>query len=654
MDTVQTAKLGMQFRKANVKAKTFDKEKRTVEVVFSKGTRIKRRGWFTDDYYEELALKPENVRLDRLNNGAPFLNNHSSWALSDALGVIESAEVDGKQGTAKIRFSEREDIQDTIRDIENGIIQNVSVGYVVHAFEEKEAKDGLKIYRATDWEPYEVSAVLMPADAKAKIRSEELENVCTKIYKRTLEEKGGETMAEPKKTDKGTDPIVDPKELEKQKQERDAMKENEIKKEAVKAEKERQAGIRHAVDAVGLEAAFATDLIDKDVVLDEARKQIIDKAAEIDKTKETIQVINEPNKAEHRKDGMTNALLHRVNPRITELSDHGKQYRHMNLMEMARETLEANGIDTRGWSKPKLAKQALLSRSYHSISDFPEILADAINKTLRKAYDEAPQTFMPFTEQVQVADFKQISRTALGDAPSLLELEENAEIKRGSIGEEAEKYNVKDYARMIGISRKIIINDDLNAFSKLPMKFGRAARDLESDLAWAIIVDNAAMADGVALFHADHGNLAGSGAVPSDTTLSAGRQAMRDQVGINGAILNLWPFYIAGPTSLETTIEKLLTSIQPNESGKVNAFAPGGNTPLQGIIEPRLAGNVWYLFTELAKTDMVEMAFLEGQGMAPVIDTKEGWDILGLEMRVLHTVGAKALDHRGMYKNPGA
>ena len=451
------------------------------------------------------------------------------------------------------------------------------------------------------------------------------------------------------------EPVADPNgNGGKPNEERDKMKENEIRKQAVKAEKERQAGIRHAVRAAGLEDAFANELIEKDVELDAARAQVIDKLAEVDKTQPTVQVINEPNKPELRKEGMTNALLHRVNPKIHTLTDQGKEYRHMSLIDMAREALESIGVKTRGMSKPEIAQHALLMRSYHAASDFPEILADAVNKTLRASYDEAPATFMPFTRSTQVADFKEISRTSLGDAPALEELGENSEIKRGSIGEEAEKYYVKDYAKMIGISRKVIINDDLNAFGRLPEKFGRAARDLESNLAWGVITANAAMADGTALFHADHGNLAGAGAVPSDTTLAAGRQAMRDQLGINGAILNIWPFYIAVPTSLETTVEKLLTQIQPNQASAVNPFAPGGRTPLQAIVEPRLTGGAWYLFTELSKTDMLEMAFLEGQGMAPQIDSKEGWDILGLEIRVLHTVGVKAIDWRGMYKNPGA
>ena len=37
--------------------------------------------------------------------------------------------------------------------------------------------------------------------------------------------------------------------------------------------------------------------------------------------------------------------------------------------------------------------------------------------------------------------------------------------------------------------------------------FGRSARTLESDLAWAQITSNPTMGDGVALFHATHGNL---------------------------------------------------------------------------------------------------------------------------------------------------
>jgi hypothetical protein len=54
--------------------------------------------------------------------------------------------------------------------VRDGILRNISVGYMVHAYQE--IKDGARrILRAVDWEPMEVSLVCVPADARAQVRS---------------------------------------------------------------------------------------------------------------------------------------------------------------------------------------------------------------------------------------------------------------------------------------------------------------------------------------------------------------------------------------------------------------------------------------------------------------------------------------------------
>ena len=57
---------------------------------------------------------------------------------------------------------------------------------------------------------------------------------------------------------------------------------------------------------------------------------------------------------------------------------------------------------------------------------------------------------------------------------------------------------------MIGITRQVLINDDLDAFTRVPALFGTSAATLESDVVWGIFTANSAMADGTTLFHASH------------------------------------------------------------------------------------------------------------------------------------------------------
>lgn len=349
-----------------------------------------------------------------------------------------------------------------------------------------------------------------------------------------------------------------------------------------------------------------------------------------------------------------NALMHRADPSNNELSADGRNFRGMTLLEMAREVVEANGVRTRGMARIELAGVALQSRGsgMMAVDDFPNILANIANKTLRAGYDAAPQTFRPLVRVVTVPDFKQVSRVQLGEAPQLEKVTEHGEFKRGSMGEAAEKYAVSTYGKIVAITRQVLVNDDLSAFTRIPRSFGVQAAALESDLVWAIITSNPNMADGVALFHASHKNLAGSGAAISAASVGAARQAMRNQTGVDGkTLLNISPTYIVGPTALETTIEQFLGPIVPTQSSNV---VPATMKKLVPITEPRLdaaSASNWFLAADNAQIDTIELAYLEGaQGV--YTETRMGFDVDGVEVKVRMDVGAKAIDWRGLYKNP--
>ncbi|MDQ3566438.1 MAG: peptidase U35, partial [Pseudomonadota bacterium] len=170
-----TLDLPLQTRSAPISS--VDPASRTATLVWTSGARVRRYDWIRGrHFFEELSLAPESVRLGRLQNGAPLLNSHRSGDLNAVIGVVESAQLHGSQGTAKIRFSDRADVQPILHDVLDGILRNVSQGYVVHELAElppDETSAGLPIYRALDWEPYELSLVPIGADAGAQIRSED-------------------------------------------------------------------------------------------------------------------------------------------------------------------------------------------------------------------------------------------------------------------------------------------------------------------------------------------------------------------------------------------------------------------------------------------------------------------------------------------------
>lgn len=159
---------------AELRAASFDEAENTIDVIFTTGATVRRYSWSDGPYDEVLSTSPNSVRLDRLNSGAPFLNTHDGFTLSSVLGCVVrgTAKMSKGIGTAKVLLSRAECDKPIVDKIRDGIISNISVGYRTHRIIKNEADDGATPrWDVVDWEPFELSAVPMPADAGAQIRA---------------------------------------------------------------------------------------------------------------------------------------------------------------------------------------------------------------------------------------------------------------------------------------------------------------------------------------------------------------------------------------------------------------------------------------------------------------------------------------------------
>ncbi|UXU73699.1 MULTISPECIES: phage major capsid protein [unclassified Paracoccus (in: a-proteobacteria)] len=134
-----------------------DLESRIVELAFSSETPVQR--WFGD---EVLDHSPGSIRMQRLQGGAALLVNHD-W--DDQIGVVESVEIGAdRRARAKVRFGRSARADEILKDVADGIRRHVSFGYVVHAIQVETRPGQPDLVRVTDWEPYEISLVSVPAD----------------------------------------------------------------------------------------------------------------------------------------------------------------------------------------------------------------------------------------------------------------------------------------------------------------------------------------------------------------------------------------------------------------------------------------------------------------------------------------------------------
>jgi hypothetical protein len=262
---------------------------------------------------------------------------------------------------------------------------------------------------------------------------------------------------------------------------------------------------------------------------------------------------------------------------------------------------------------------------------------------------------MPFCRQTTLADFKASHRVALGEAPTLERVNEAGEFKAGTIGEAKETIQLVTYGKLLAVTRQTLINDDLDALSRVPQRFGASAARLEGDKVWAIVTSNPTMNDSVALFHAaSHKNLAGSGIAFGKSGIQSLRKLTRKQTGINAAVkLGLTLAYVALPTDLEEVLDELLANIAA--SSATNSV-PDSIKRLQYIVEPRLdesSAIAYYGFCDPSQIDTIEYAYLAGQ-QGVYVETQMGFEVDGMQIKVRHDFGCAAIDHRGCYKQPGA
>lgn len=355
--------------------------------------------------------------------------------------------------------------------------------------------------------------------------------------------------------------------------------------------------------------------------------------------------------------GMAAALHQRLHHRAPD-EGYSAIYRHNSLLEIARALLDLNGVSTRKMSRLDLADAALQTRAMGT-GDFHSLLANVAQRRLSSAWGEITPTYLLWARRAMDAkDFKPIEVVQLSSAPELLQTNEHGEFSYGAMKDSGVSYSVATYGRIVSITRQALVNDDLNGFDRLIQAFVASARRLESRLVYAQLMGNGTMPTGLPLYDAAHGNLGtGVQSALSQEALVLGRAAMRSQKGLQGEALDIAPKFLIVPATLEQTAYQLTSSAYiPATTEAVNEFRAGGRTSLIPVVEPLLDGvspASWFLAANNALIDTVEYCYLAGTD-GPVIETVKKFGVDGVAMRCALYFGAKAIDHRGLYKGAGS
>lgn len=661
--TPKTHETPLRVLRAAVRPGTVDTEARTVELVWTTGAKGRRWAWDVGSYMEELDLSPDSVRLDRLNNGAPLLNTHSTYDLDDVLGVVERAWIEGGEGRALVRFSEREEVEPIFRDVKNGILRNISVGYAVHSYQVIEAEDDkLPTYRAIDWEPLELSLVPIGFDDGAKTRNaENPAEYKGPRFQTQFNVREAQAPAEQPAAVATTqeEPVMTEEEKRAAEQQRQAEQQ-----QAIDNERKRCMTIRQMARKVGLDDEVVEDLIARGVSVTDASATLIDKVAERQQAEQgqsrssqpTVTSTVDTGVLNAKREAMQAALIHRCDA-SAQLPETAREFRGMRLVDMAREFVTLSGGNARGLTAQEVARaalgcdrQAFRAAGMQTTSDFPLLLGNTVNRTLRQGYELAPQTWRPLGRPTTVPDFREVTRAALGDIAALEKVKEHGEYKYGALEEEGAPLRVAKWGKIIAITWEAIVNDDLGVFTRIPSALGAAAAQTESNVVWDLILNAAKFTDGKDFFSADHGNVAASAGAINTTTLGAARAALRKQKSKAGQFLNVEPKYlVVGPDKELEAYQYTSSLYVPAKNSDIN---DPRNAQLTVIVDARITGNQWFLIAAPGLVDTFEYAYLEGE-QGVFTETREGFEVDGLEVKARLVFGAAWIDYRGVYKNAG-
>lgn len=635
-----------------------DEDERVIAISFSSEEPVERSSFFSDPWIEILGHKRGEMDLSRLNNGAPILYNHDRQDRDNRIGVVESAKIKNKRGVATIRISKRPEVDGLWQDIRDGILTNVSIGYQIKERKLIKSNDNAPDeYRVTKYLPMEISLVDIPADPTVGIGRDDDKSVIfriTDIYEtpEVTENNEVRTMPDDDKSKSEADKIDDKSNV---------VDLDAVRKEGVEQEFERRKNINEIFEPFGdKHSELQKRCIDNaETNVEQARKLLLDSvgaegsALSIDAD---VSIIPGEDSTDKFRKGASEALEFRCGL-ITNADELKKvsanEFRSYSLCEIARRALIIQNINASG-----MTKMEMIGRALTSSSDFPILLANVANKALNRGYDETPETFQLWTRKGQLSDFKISDRDALSSFSNLDIVDEGAEYTHGGFSEFREQIQLITYGKLFSLTRQAIINDDLNAFSEVPRKMGRAAARRVGDVVYAVLTVNANMSDGNPLFDATHSNedSAGASAAITAVSFSALRQAMATQTDPSGnGIIGYAARWLLVPHGKEDEAKVLMGS-----SNDPAATITGVPNPVKGqaevIVDHRLTEddvNDWYVLADANIHDTVEVAFLDGNDR-PVLEQQDGWTVDGVDFKVRIDAAAKALDWRGMQHQTGA
>jgi len=300
-----------------------------------------------------------------------------------------------------------------------------------------------------------------------------------------------------------------------------------------------------------------------------------------------------------------------------------------------------------------------------STTSLPGILSNIANKMLLEGYNYIEDAWRRVCRIASVNDFKEHSRYRMTGSFKFEQVGPDGELKHGKLDEQKYGQKAATHGIMFALTRQMIINDDMGAFTDIPRQIGMGAAEAIADAVWSLLLSNPQQSDGENFFSAAHKNyIDGADSALSIDGLTAAEVKFGEQTKPNGRPLGIPASILLVPTALKVAAQLLMTAMQVNETTTANKPKPAANphvgkfdvvssTYLANASFTGYSSKAWYLLADPNRLPAIEVAFLNGVDRPTVEKTDADFNTLGIQFRGYIDFGVREQDWRAALKNKG-
>lgn len=294
---------------------------------------------------------------------------------------------------------------------------------------------------------------------------------------------------------------------------------------------------------------------------------------------------------------------------------------------------------------------SVLAAAGFSTISLPNMLGNIANKALMDAYMTRESAAVKLAEKLSANNFQTHTGIRLGGLGTMEAVQNGGPIKHGTQDEETFTFAVATYAKMIGLTREMLANDDLGGFTRTAASLGQTWFNTRELLFWQLVLANTSN-----FFHATNSNLINTAL--SIDGLAEAEYTLAEQTGIDGTPINIRGTYLVVPPQLGALAKQIYTSsnIVSGTDDKVPA-----NNIFAGVYEPVMTPYLsnskvsdsasetdWYLWS--ADVKPFGIAYLNGIETPTLEEVDPGAEYLGRAWRCYGDIGVCQVDKRGAVK----